>query len=121
MELARIAGLAGAHELQMGLSSLRMESSGEHYPMPQGSTSVNVEVYEIIGGFLDTEDAQASWFYCLKEACYAMAADYDLQRYFLSDYHRIRFDYGAYYELWIGGDKRFFDDGQCIVSTVKRR
>jgi hypothetical protein len=121
MELARIAGLAGAHELQKGLSSLRTEWSGEHYPMPQGSTGLNVEVYETIGGFLDGEDAQAPWFYCLKEACYAIAADYDLQRYFLSDYYRIRFDYGAYYELWVGGGKLFFDAGQCIVSPVKRR
>jgi hypothetical protein len=50
-----------------------------------------------------------------------MAADYDLQRYFMSDYYRIRFDYGAYYELWICGGKLFFDDGRCLVTPVQRR
>jgi hypothetical protein len=28
-----------------------------------------------------------------------MAADSNLQRYFMSDYHRSRFDYRTYYEL----------------------
>jgi hypothetical protein len=80
-------------------------------------SDLDMEVYETIGDFLElNEVAQAPWFACLKEACYAMAADYDLQRYFMSDYYRIRFDYSAYYELWIGGGKFFFDDGRCLVG-----
>src|SRR5262249_15453564 len=108
-ELAGIADLAGAHELRERLSSLKtvwIDERRKHGPMPQDSSDLDIEIYETIGDFLVlNEDAQTPWFYCLKEACYAMAADHDLQRYFMSDYYRIRFGYGAYYELWIGGGK----------------
>lgn len=90
--------------------------------MPQGSSDLHIEIYESIGDFLGfNEDAYSSWIDCLKEACYAMAADYDPQRYFMSDYYRIRIDYSAYYELWIGGAEMFFDEGCCLVSPVQRR
>jgi hypothetical protein len=121
-ELARIAQLAGARELCERLSSLPVVWTAEHsYPMPRDSCGLDIEIHETIGDFLDGEDTQAPWFDCLKEACYAMAADYDLQRYFMSDYYRIRFEYGAYYELWIGGGGLFFHNGQCLVSPVKQR
>jgi len=123
-ELARIAELAGAHELYKRLSSLPTVWTDEHRqrgPMPQDSSGLDNEIHEIIGDFLDDENARAPWFYCLKEACFAMAADPDLQRYFMSDYYRIGFDYGAYYELWIGGGKLFFDHERCLVSPVQRR
>jgi hypothetical protein len=124
-ELARIAELAGALELRERLSSLTMvwiDEDRQRGPMPQDSSDLNIEIYGTIGDFLrHDEDAQTPWFYCLKEACYAIAADYDLQRYIMSDYYRIRFDYAAYYEFWIGGGRLFFDDGRCLVSAVRRR
>jgi hypothetical protein len=123
-ELAEIAELAGARELRERLSSLTTVWIEEHQqrgPMPQDSSDLDIEIYETIGDFLVLNHDETPWFYCLKEACYAMAANYDLQRYFMSDYYRIRFDYGAYYELWIGGGKLFFDDGRCLVTPVQRR
>jgi hypothetical protein len=124
-ELARIAELAGASKLHERLSSLTTVWIDEHRqsgPMPGESTDLNIEIYETIGDFVGAnEDVQASWFRCLKEACYAMATDSDLQRYFMSDYYRIRIDYGAYYELWVGGGRLFFDDVRCLVTAVQRR
>jgi hypothetical protein len=124
-ELARIAGLAGSNELCERLSALRVVWSDEEphrSPMPRDSSDLDIEVYETIGDFLGSgEQAQAPWFHCLKEACYAMAADSDLQRYFMSDYHRVRFNYRAYYELWIGGGWFSFDGDLCLVTAVKRR
>jgi hypothetical protein len=124
-ELAGIAELAGAYELRERLSSLTTVWIDEHRqrgPMPEDASDLDIETYETIGDFLGAnEDAQAPWFYCLKEACYAVATDSGLQRYFMSDYYRIRFDYGAYYELWIGGGRLFFGDGRCLVTPVKRR
>jgi len=124
-ELARIAGLAGAHDLRAHLSSLTTVWTDEHRqrsPMPQDLSSLDIDVYETIGDFFrSNEVTQASWLWCLQETCYAIAADYNLQRYLLSDYYRFNFDYGAYYELWIGGGKLFFDDRRCFVSAVQRR
>ena len=124
-ELAGIAELAGARELRERLSSLTTVWIDKHRhrdPMPQDSSDLDIEIYETIGDFLIlNEDGQTPWFYCLKEACYAMATDSGLQRYLMSDYYRIRFDYGAYYELWIGGGRLFFGDGRCLVTPVKRR
>jgi hypothetical protein len=122
-ERARITELAGAHELSKRLSSLTWtDQQREHSSMPQDLGDLCIEVDETIGDFLRANEVtQASWFRCLEEACYAMAADYDLQRYFMSDFYRIRFDYGAYYELWIGGGTYFFDGGQCLVASVQRR
>ena len=124
-ELAGIAELAGAHELRERLSSLTtvwIDEHGQRGPMPLDSSDLDIEIYETIGDFLrSNKDVETPWFYCLQEACYAMAADYDLQRYFMSDYYRIRFDYGAYYELWIGGGKLFFNDGRCLVIPLQRR
>jgi hypothetical protein len=122
-ERARITELAGAHELSKRLSSLTWtDQQREHSSMPQDLGDLCIEVDESIGDFLRANEVtQASWFRCLEEACYAMAADYDLQRYFMSDFYRIRFDYGAYYELWIGGGTYFFDGGQCLVASVQRR
>jgi hypothetical protein len=124
-ELARIADLAGACELRERLSSLTavwIDEHRERAPMPQDSSDLELEIYDTIGDFLiDNIAAQTPWFYCLKEACYAMAANYGLQRYFMSDYYRIRVDYGAYYELWIGGGNLFFDDDRCLVTPVERR
>ncbi len=124
-ELARIAGLAGAHRLRERLSSLTAvwsDDEQQRNPVPQDSSDLDIEVYETIGDFLGpSQDAQAPWFGCLKEACYAMTADRDLQRYFMSDYYHIRFDYRAYYELWIGGGWFSFDGDRCLVTAVKRR
>ena len=122
-ELARIAEVAGTHALSERLSSLTWtDEHRQRSPMPQDLGNLYIEADETIGDFLrSNEVTQASWFWCLKEACYAIAADYNLQLYFMSDYYRISFDYGAYYELWIGGGTYFLDDGQCFVSTVQRR
>ena len=124
-ELARLAGLAGAHDLRKRLSSLTTVWIDEHRdqgPMPQDASDLEIEISETIGDFLVlNEDIQTPWFSCLKEACYSVAADDDLQRYFMSDYYRIRFDYRAYYELWIGGGKLLFDDGSYLVAPVQRR
>lgn len=124
-ELARIAGLAGANGLRQRLSSLTTTWSDEERqlsPMPQDSSDLDIEVYETVGDFHGlNEDTQVPWFHCLKEACYAMAADHDLQRYFMSDFYHVRFDYGAYYELWVGGGRFRFDEGRCLVTSVKRR
>lgn len=124
VELAAIAELAGAHELRERLSSLRTlwaDETPQRDPMQQ-SNDFDIEIYETISDYLDSnKDVDAPWFYCLSEACYAIAANYDLQRYFMSDYYRIRFDYGACYELWIGGGKLFFDDDRCLVTQVERR
>ena len=90
--------------------------------IPIPPSNIDFEIYETIGEFLRfNEDTQFPWFDSLKEACYAMAADCDLQRYFMSDYYSICLNYGDYYELWIGGGKLFFDDGRCLVSPVQRR
>jgi hypothetical protein len=122
-ELARIAELAGAHELSERFSSLTWtDEQRQRSPMPRDLDNLYIEADETIGDFLrSNEVTQASWFRCLEEACYAMAADYELQRYFMSDFYRIRFDYGAYYELWIGGGTYFFDGEQCLVASVHRR
>jgi len=122
-ELAGIADVAGARELRERLLSLTTVWIDEHRQRgPQDFSDLDIEIYETIGDFLGSnEDVQTPWFDCLQEACYSMAANYDLQRYFMSDYYRIRFDYGAYYELWIGGGKLLFDDGQCLVTSVQRR
>src|SRR5262245_40339462 len=123
VELARITELAGAHELSECLSSLTWtDEQRQRSPMAQDLGNLYIEADETIGDFLrSNEITQASWFRCLEEACYAMAGDYELQRYFMSDFYRIRFDYGAYYELWIGGGKYYFDGGQCLVASVQRR
>jgi hypothetical protein len=124
-ELARIAEIAGARKLRERLSSLAavwIDGHPQHGSMPQESNGLGIEIYETIADFLESNnDVEAPWFYCLSEACYAMAANYDLQRHLLSDYYRIRFDYSACYELWVGGGKLFFDNGQCLVTAVQRR
>src|SRR5262245_36847870 len=110
-ELARIAQLADAGDVRERLSSLAVVWADEHRQlgsMPQDIDNLDIETYETIGDFLrSNEVTQASWLWCLEEACYAMAADYNLQHYFTSDYYRIHFNYGAYYELWIGGGRLF--------------
>lgn len=124
-ELARIAGLAGAADLRERLSSLATVWVDEHRQrgpmMAPDSSNLDIEIYETIGDFLALNQDSQTWFRCLEEACYTLAADYGLQRYLMSDYYRIRFDYGAYYELWIGGGKVLLDDGRCLVTPVQRR
>jgi hypothetical protein len=64
--------------------------------MPQDASDLAIAIYQTIGDLLESNrDVQTPWFYCLQDACYAMAANYDLQRDFMSDDYRIRFDYGA--------------------------
>jgi hypothetical protein len=91
-------------------------------PDAQDLSSLDIGVYETIGDFIENSaEPRLHWFDCLQEACYAMAANYDLQRYLMSDFYRFRFDYAAYYEFWIGGGRFRFDEDRCRVTTVKRR
>src|SRR5262249_26667366 len=75
-ELARLAGLAGAHDLRKRLSSLTTVWIDEHRdqgPMPQDASDLEIEISETIGDFLVlNEDIQTPWFSCLKEACYSV-------------------------------------------------
>ena len=85
------------------------------------SNDLDLHVYDVIGDFfLRHEEDQLRWFDCLKEACYGMAANYNLQRYLMTDFYSLRFDYGAYYELWVGGGTYALDDGRCLVTCVER-
>ena len=91
-------------------------------PKRNGPSDLGADVYCIIGDFLEysSNDPQPQWFWCLREACYTIAANYDLQRYLMSDFYRLRFDYRAYYEFWIGGGwHAFTDDGRCLVTSVQ--
>jgi hypothetical protein len=124
-ELARIASVAGEQELHERLSSATVvwsDADRDRTPMPSGG--LNDDVYCIIGDFLEDHriDPEPQWFSCLREACYTIAADYDLQRYLMSDFYSVHFDYHAYYEFWIGGGQLSFeDDGRCLVGPVKHR
>jgi hypothetical protein len=122
-ELARIAGLAGERDLHERLVSATVvwsDAERDRSPVPRGD--LNDDVYCIIGDFLEcSNDPRPQWFSCLREACYTIAADYDLQRYLMSDFYSVRFDYRAYYELWVGGGRYAFEDGRCLVGSVTRR
>jgi hypothetical protein len=87
LELARIAGLAGAQELHERLSSLTtvwIDNDRERGPMPQDLSSLDIGVYETIGDFIENSaEPRLPWFDCPQEACYAMAANHDLQRYLM--------------------------------------
>jgi len=55
-----------------------------------------------------------------KELRAGTAANYDLQRYLMTDFHSLRFDFGAYYEFWFGGGSYTLDDSRCLVMNVER-
>lgn len=61
------------------------------------------------------------WDTAIGEACYGIAASYELRSWFLSSWNDDQPDLGAVYEFWkAGGDFRF-EDGKCIVYEVERR
>jgi hypothetical protein len=66
---ARVAELAGAHELSERLSSLMWtDEQRQRSPMPQDLGNLYIEADETIGNFLrSNEVTQASWFRCLEE------------------------------------------------------
>ena len=125
LELARIAELAGAQQLHKRLLSLAtvwIDNDRERGPIPQDLSSLDIRVHETIGDFIESSaEPRLHWFACLQEACYAIAANPDLQRYLMSDFYRFRFDYAAYYAFWIGGGHLRFEKNRCRVTTVMRR
>src|SRR5207244_13301489 len=115
----RLAIAAGDDELRERLADITAVWTDDRHADP--SSDLAVHVYDVIGDFfLRHEEDQPHWFDCLKEACYGMAANYDLQRYLMTDFYSLRFDYSAYYELWIGGGSYTLDDGRCLVMGVER-
>jgi hypothetical protein len=118
-ELHRLARAAGADDLGERLANVTTMWTDDEAARP--SSDLDAHVYDVIGDFfLRDEERQPPWFDCLKEACYGMAANYDLQRYFMMDFYSFRFDYGAYYEFWVGGGSYSLDDGQCLVRSVQQ-
>ena len=119
-ELQRLAIAAGDDELRKRLTNVTAVWTGDKDAGPS-SNDLDVHVYDVIGDFfLRHEEDQPPWFDCLKEACYGMAANYNLQRYLMTDFYSLRFDYRAYYELWIAGGTYALDDGKCLVTSVER-
>lgn len=55
----------------------------------------------------------------LREACYGMAASYELQRYLMQSFHTHSYDVDAIYELnWVHGCEVYFDETTCYVYDV---
>lgn len=119
-ELHRLAIAAGDDELRERLANVTAVWTDDREAGPS-SNDLDVHVYDVIGDFfLLHEEDQPHWFDCLKEACYGMAADYNLQRYLMADFYSLRFDYGAYYEFWVGGGTYALAEGRCLVTSVER-
>jgi hypothetical protein len=119
-ELHRLAIAAGGDELRERLASVTAVWTNDKEARPS-SNDLDVHAYDVIGDFfLLHEEDQPHWFGCLKEACYGMAANYNLQRYLMADFYSLRFDYGAYCEFWVGGGSYALDDGRCLVTSVER-
>jgi len=58
----------------------------------------------------------------IKEACYGLAASYDLQRYLMQDFYTHGYDLDAFYELeWIYGCGIYFDPQTCYVFDKAAR
>jgi hypothetical protein len=119
-ELRRLAIAAGDDELRERLANITAVWTDDREAGPS-SNDLDVHVHDVIGDFfLLHEEDQPHWFHCLKEACYGMAANYNLQRYLMADFYSLRFDYGAYCEFWVGGGSYALDDGRCLVTSVER-
>jgi hypothetical protein len=122
-ELRRLAGLAGDQERVerlAGITPVWTDDGDAALRTPMPADNLGTEVYETIGDFFNRkQDAQPPWFYCLREACYGMAADYDLQRYLMTDFYQFRFDFRAYYEFWVGGGYCAIADGRWLVTSAE--
>lgn len=56
----------------------------------------------------------------LREACYGLAASYELQRYLMQNFYRSTYDVDAIYELnWVHGCEIYFDAGTCYIYDLK--
>jgi hypothetical protein len=105
------------------LTTVWIDNDREGGPMPQDLSSLDIGVYETIGDFIENSaEPRLHWFDCLQEACYAMAANYGLQRSLMSDFYRFRFDYAVTTSSGFGGGRFRFDEDRCrVTTTVKRR
>lgn len=92
----------------------------------QGDDGLNVYIYESMSEIEDSGEKDGTpkmIMSCLHEACYGLAASYDLQRYLMQDFYTHGCDVTALYELeWLYGCDFRFDAGQCLVfDDVARR
>jgi len=56
------------------------------------------------------------WVYCLDEACYGIAASFELRDWLMSQWRDIEFDFGPRYQLWRAGGTYEVRDGICYVA-----
>ena len=57
------------------------------------------------------------WIYCVSEACYGVAANYDLSYWLMSHWYRQCVDFEPAYEFWKGGGKYAIHEGTCYVDA----
>lgn len=58
------------------------------------------------------------WFYCLEEACYGIAASYDLARWLMSQWYSVDFDFEPAYGFWKGGGVYEIVGDTCHVYRI---
>lgn len=59
---------------------------------------------------------------CIREACYGLAADFDLSRYLMQGFYDHDYDVDAIYELnWKHGCSFYFDESACYVYDAAAR
>lgn len=66
----------------------------------QRAADALVHAVDIISG---SQLAKDHWMHCLKEACYGIAANYDLAHWLMSHWLSVDFDFEPTYQIWKGG------------------
>jgi hypothetical protein len=124
-EMGRISRHAGDTDLAEKLAALSFEWIGDGcdlQPLKTDYDQLFSRIYDFTCDVVrDYADPPHPSFYALKEASYMLAANHDLGCYLMADFYKLRPDYQAYFDLWVGGGDFAFDGSRCLVTSVARR
>ncbi|MGC4062323.1 MAG: hypothetical protein QM749_16345 [Aquabacterium sp.] len=61
---------------------------------------------------------EGHWMYCLSEACYGIAASFELAHWLMSQWHTVVFDFEPVYDIWKSGGTYEVIGDTCMYSEV---
>jgi hypothetical protein len=63
----------------------------------------------------DSCELNERWQYCLDEACYGIAASFELQHWLMSHWYDLKFDFETAYFIWKSGYSYDVEDNICYI------